>query len=136
MDAQEKPPDPAVRARPPVEPPLRVSVRREKGVPVVALAGTVQLDEYAALQARLLAAIEPGCPDLILDLSELEFMGSPGLTAMLAARNAAAGHGGHVHLAGPRPAIGELLRIARLDRVFSIHDTVADALRATGQPRD
>jgi len=133
MDAQEEPGNAAAFSAAPVGQPLRISVHSQARLRVITLAGAVQLDQAAELRNRLVAAVEPHAPDLIIDLSELAFMGSTGLSALLAARSEALRHGGRVHLVAPRPAIAGLLRVVRLDRLFPIHDRLTDALKALGQ---
>ncbi|HEX9829283.1 MAG TPA: STAS domain-containing protein [Bacteroidota bacterium] len=68
--------------------------------------------------------------NLVLDLSEVEFCDSSGLSALLIAERKMRENGGVVKLVGLQKKVISLIRISRLDRAFSIHDSLAKALRA------
>lgn len=67
---------------------------------------------------------------LILDLSEVEFCDSSGLSALLIAERKMREHGGSVKLAGLQKKVLSLIKISHLDRAFAIFDTVTKALKA------
>lgn len=69
----------------------------------------------------------PGATDrtVLLDLSEVEFLDSSGLGAVVAARKLL-GKGHHLALAGLQPAVEKVLRLTHMDRVFPIYPN-ADA---------
>jgi anti-anti-sigma factor len=67
---------------------------------------------------------------LILDMSNVEFCDSSGLSALLIAERKMRELGGIVKLAGVHKKVLSLIKISHLDRAFSIYDTVAKALKA------
>jgi len=68
--------------------------------------------------------------NLVLDLTQVEFCDSSGLSALLIAERKMRENGGVVKLVGLQKKVISLIRISRLDRAFSIHDSLAKALRA------
>ncbi|NBM20976.1 STAS domain-containing protein [Streptomyces sp. GC420] len=109
---------------------LRVDVRIDGRAAVVAPAG--ELDHHTAdlLREPLEKAVESGSPRLIVDCSELEFCDSTGLNVLLSVRLRAEAEGGAVHLAGMQPVVARVFEITGAEAVFSVHDTLEEALAA------
>ncbi|MBI3577906.1 MAG: STAS domain-containing protein [Ignavibacteriales bacterium] len=82
------------------------------------------------LKGEFLVLCNPHTKNLIIDLSDVEFCDSSGLSALLIAERKMRENGGVVKLAGLQKKVLSLIRISRLDRAFHIHDTVAKALRS------
>ncbi|MFJ2649214.1 STAS domain-containing protein [Streptomyces sp. NPDC087420] len=107
---------------------LRVEVRTEGRSEVVTVAG--ELDHHTAdvLRVPLETALEQGRARLVIDCSQLEFCDSTGLNVLLGARLTADAAGGGVHLAGMLPVVARVFEITGADAVFTLHDSVEDAL--------
>ncbi len=82
------------------------------------------------LKGEFLILCTPQTKNLVVDMSEVEFCDSSGLSALLIAERKMRENGGVVQLAGLQKKVLSLIRISRLDRAFRIHDTVAKALKA------
>jgi anti-sigma B factor antagonist len=82
------------------------------------------------LKGEFLILCNPKTKQLIVDLSDVEFCDSSGLSALLIAERKMRENGGVVKLVGLQKKVLSLIRISRLDRAFSIHDSLAKALRA------
>lgn len=67
---------------------------------------------------------------LIIDMTDVEFCDSSGLSALLIAERKMRELGGIVKLAGVHKKVLSLIKISHLDRAFSIYDTVPKALKA------
>jgi anti-anti-sigma factor len=108
---------------------LHVSVQRYGTKAVVAPAG--ELDHHTAdlLREPLDALVEEGFGNLVVDCAHLEFCDSTGLNVLLGTRLKAEAAGGAVHLAGMRPAVAKVFAITGAEAVFTVHDSLDDALR-------
>ena len=62
-------------------------------------------------------------PDLLIDLAEVEFCDSSGLSALLIADRKMKEHGGSVRLLNVHKKVSALLRISMLDRIFEIEES-------------
>ncbi|MDQ2090428.1 STAS domain-containing protein [Marimonas arenosa] len=67
-----------------------------------------------------------GAPHVVLDLSEVGFIDSSGLGAIVAAMKQL-GPTRRLDLAGLTPAVDRVFRLTRMDSVFTIYDSLADA---------
>lgn len=81
-----------------------------------------------AFKEAVRQASEGGQDDVLLDLGAVDFIDSSGLGAVVAVMKAL-GPDRRLHLAGLRPAVAKVFRLTRMDSVFTIHATVADALK-------
>lgn len=82
------------------------------------------------LKGEFLILCNPQTKSLVIDLSDVEFCDSSGLSALLIAERKMRENGGVVLLAGVQKKVLSLIKISRLDRSFQIYDSVAQALRS------
>ena len=88
-----------------------------------------RIDAAAAIQFkdRMREAFACPAPRVVLDLSRVDFMDSSGLGAVVAAMKLIA-PGRRLELAGLSPTVDKVFRLTRMDRVFTIHASVAQAM--------
>jgi anti-anti-sigma factor len=102
-------------------------VEKRDGATVVSLAG--ELDLYNAEDVR--AALLEACADepsvLVVDLAEVTFIDSTALGVLIEGRSRLADRDGF-RLAAPGLETRRALEVSGLDKHFSVHDTVAEAL--------
>lgn len=66
---------------------------------------------------------------LIIDLSEVEYCDSSGLSAILLAFRILQSNEGQIRLAAPTKNVKTLIEISQLDRVLTVCDSVDEALK-------
>lgn len=79
------------------------------------------------LKGEFILLCRPQLKTLIVDLSEVEFCDSSGLSALLIADRQMRQHGGSVKLVGVHKKVSALLKISQLDKVFGMFESVAKA---------
>jgi anti-sigma B factor antagonist len=91
-----------------------------------------RLDSVIApdLKAEFLILAQPDVKTLVLDLSQVEYIDSAGLSALLLAQRQQVHHHGDMRLAGASEEVRSLLSLTALDRVFPMYETVEEALAA------
>ncbi len=80
------------------------------------------------LKGEFLIICTPEVHELIVDLGQVEFCDSSGLSALLFAERQMRGHDGVVKLTGLHEKVASLIKISHLDRVFEIYENVEDAV--------
>lgn len=107
---------------------LQVAVRQHGASAVVTPSG--ELDHHTAdlLREQLDRCLEAGHSRLVVDCAGLEFCDSTGLNVLLSARLAAEAAGGGVHLVAMLPAVARVFEITGAEAVFSVHETLDQAL--------
>jgi anti-anti-sigma factor len=111
-----------------------LSTRECGGHVVVVLRGELDIADAAAVAARL-AALAASEPQIIVDLSGLEFIDSCGVAALARGRKLARHAGGDLLLAAPRQLVLRILTMTLLADGLSVHATVEKAAASAGHPR-
>jgi anti-anti-sigma factor len=74
------------------------------------------------LKGEFLLICKPAVETLVLNLADVEFCDSSGLSALLIAERKMKEHGGRVRLTHVHKKVLSLLKISMLDRVFEIEE--------------
>lgn len=88
---------------------------------VVSLGGELDLFTATEVGRLLEEVIRDGARDVVVDMSEVTFLDSTTISALIAARNLVRPLGGTVSLVCPDPNIVRVFRATTLDRLFAIH---------------
>src|SRR5437868_13973060 len=106
---------------------LSLSTRTVAGHKVLEVGG--EIDVYTAPQLRehLIALVEGGDRQVVVDLSRVEFLDSTGLGVLVGALKRLRGVNGELSLVCAQERLLKIFRITGLDRVFTIHDSVSTA---------
>jgi anti-sigma B factor antagonist len=99
----------------------------ENGALLFKLRGSLDLATAPTVRAALSEAAEKGNHELIVDLTQLEFLDSTGLGVLIGAHRRAAEHGGSLRLIVNEGPISRLLNITGLIAVFSVYHSIEDA---------
>jgi anti-anti-sigma factor len=75
------------------------------------------------LKGEFLLLCKPKVESLIVDLDQVDFCDSSGLSALLIAERKMREHGGRVRLINVHEKVASLLKISMLDRVFDIQES-------------
>jgi anti-sigma B factor antagonist len=104
---------------------------RADGKVLVARAREARVDARLAgdFKRQLLDAIDAGHGRIALDLSAVEFIDSSGLGAIVSALKHL-GNRGDLVIVGARPAVHNLFRLTRMDKVFRMYGGEAEAIAA------
>jgi anti-sigma B factor antagonist len=106
----------------PTVPDFGVVVRFESDTLVLRVVGELDVSTAPALRACALDRINAGTTDMVIDLSEMSFIDSMGLSVLLAIRKRVEGRGGSVRLRGPSPQARMVLEITTVDQIFPIDE--------------
>lgn len=99
-------------------------------VAVVRAAGSLDVCTAARFKKQIRTFVQCGQRRLVLDASDLAYVDSTGLSALIAGVTATRRVGGDLHLARVNPYLVELLRVSELDRVLVAHASVEQAVDA------
>lgn len=102
-------------------------VRNEGAYTVIALKGDVDMARSPVARRLILDSIDANRP-IVVELSGVGYMDSSGVASLVEGLQQAKKRKLSFALAGASTPVMNVLRLARLDRVFAIHATLADAL--------
>jgi anti-sigma B factor antagonist len=109
---------------------LTVGTRTAGEYVILTLSGELDVTNAAEAEEAVRAAWQDASSPLVFDLSRLTFMDSTGVRVLVRARRRATQRGGTVALAGLTPSVSRIMEVTGLNRAFSIHATLGEALPA------
>lgn len=107
---------------------IDIKTEREGDTVIFRLRGSFDIATAPSVRAALTAASGDGKHAIVVDLTNVEFLDSTGLGALIGGHRRASENGGQVRLAVADGPISRLLNITGLMRVFPVYRTVGDAL--------
>jgi anti-sigma B factor antagonist len=107
---------------------LQIDVERRDGYTVISPQGEIDFATGPQLKTAITELLMAGEVDLVVDLLAVDFIESTGLGALIGGRRRAHTLKGSLRLVCTQDQMLKIFRITGLDKVFSIHDTVEDAI--------
>jgi anti-sigma B factor antagonist len=95
---------------------------------VLPLKGEIDLHVSPSVTASLNVMIQKKPKRLVVDLSQVTYIDSAGLAALIEAMQTVEGYGGKFALAGLQETVRSIFEISRLDQVFQIFPNADAAL--------
>lgn len=108
---------------------MSVEIRSSGTAAVVVLSGDVDLQSSPKVRKALLQCLSDR-RDVLVDLGAVTYIDSSGVASLVEAFQTARKNGTRFGLVGVSAAAMRVLQLARLDRVFAIHASLDDALKA------
>lgn len=99
---------------------------------VVEVAGEIDVYTAPRLREQLVELSAEGHHHLVIDLEGVEFLDSTGLGVLVGGLKRVRAHEGSLQIVCTRDRLLKIFRITGLNKVFPIHDGVANAVAATG----
>jgi anti-sigma B factor antagonist len=111
------------------EPKFRVQERvLDDRATIVTVEGEIHVSTAPEFSAMLSAIVNGGPTSLVLDLTDVMFIDSTGLSVLLNALRQVTHAGGQMAVVCSNPTVLRLFEITRLDTTFDIHAEVEPAL--------
>ncbi len=100
-----------------------VSMQRSNGAAVLVVTGELDLGSAGMLDDALSSAAEASVKVVIIDMRELEFIDSTGISTLVRAHRAAERAGTLFAVAGAKPQVRRLLSLTGLTEMLTIIDS-------------
>jgi anti-sigma B factor antagonist len=107
---------------------MKTEVRRENDVSVVSVSGSVDALTAAELAGVIVAQIANRHVNLVVDLTNVEFMSSAGLRTLLGAVKETRSNGGDLRIASTNPGIDKVLKMSGFHNIAKVFTSSTDAL--------
>lgn len=101
---------------------MDIEVVEYKRVVVVSVRGRIDGATSGEFESTIHAEMQKGKNNIILDMSEVEFISSAGLRVLVTKRKAVKSAGGDIVMAGPSQQVIDTMDIAGLDILFRQFD--------------
>lgn len=107
---------------------MDITARKEGPCTIVELIG--MLTDESPLADRVGQMLDEGNPSIVVDLSRVTMITSAGLSVLVQLTARANTQGARFVLASPSPFVEGVLETTKLNRFFSVHAELSEALRA------
>ncbi|CAK7282820.1 STAS domain-containing protein [Streptomyces sp. RM1] len=108
---------------------LQLTVQHPRpGLAIATVAGELDMHTADTLRRDASTIIEQGCPHLVLDLSQVGFCDSAGLSALIGLWHAAQAAGGALGLANAPDRLMRMLTLTGVDTILPAHATTSEAV--------
>ncbi|HDY65339.1 MAG TPA: anti-sigma factor antagonist [Phycisphaerae bacterium] len=108
---------------------LQMEVRRVGSAVVITVHGSASMTDAPRLREELQRLAERPRTTIILDLTDLDFIGAEGIDALLFGRERLNVQQGQIRLVHPNDDIRRILDLTRLSEVFGVFDSLEEALK-------
>ncbi len=108
---------------------MNFSIENKDGFVIFTLKSkALDSENSAKLKAELLIICQPDIKGLILDVSDVEYIDSSGLGALLLAHRQLKENGTYISLVGVQDVVKSMLSISQLTDLFKLTDTIEEAI--------
>ena len=109
---------------------MRLKESIEDGIPILRMEGEIDLHYAPVLRDLLQSKIKEQCPALVLDLTDVDFIDSAGLAAIVEYFRDASRYEGVLCVTGLNENLRTVFQIVRLDRIIPVFPANAEAVTA------
>jgi anti-sigma B factor antagonist len=111
---------------------IEVKAHESGGVEIIAISGHIVGSSQASqdFQELFRSLVAEGKKKYVIDLTETPWTNSLGVGMLMSAYTSVKKSGGEVVLANATDRIRDMLRVTRLDSVFTVHDSLFEAMEA------
>jgi anti-sigma B factor antagonist len=107
---------------------MELSVSERKPAHVVTVVGSIDALTSADFSSFVSGQIERGQNRLVVDLSQVDYMSSAGLRAILAVLKEARQLGGDLRLAAAQPGVEKILKLSGFLTILKFYTSVEEAI--------
>jgi anti-anti-sigma factor len=107
---------------------MEIHMNKERGAVIVSVKGRMDAITSVDFEKSLSVLISKGESHFLIDLSELDYISSAGLRAILKISRLLKTQNGKILFAGLQDLVREVFKISGFDTIFQICETVEEAL--------
>ena len=107
---------------------MQYDICTESGITLINLDGEIDVSHAPRLRETLTQLIESDCQKLLINLTDVVYLDSAGLSVLIATHRRAQGAGVVVGLIGPQQPIRQVFNITGVDKVIPIFPTKAEGI--------
>jgi anti-sigma B factor antagonist len=109
---------------------LKLGHHTKDGIEIVEVEGEIDVYTAPRLRELLIELVNTGFFQLVVNMEKVEFLDSTGLGVLVGGLKRVRAHDGSLDLVCTQERILKIFRITGLTKVFGIHDTVDEAIKA------
>ncbi len=107
---------------------MDISVRKSDQISIVSIAGSIDALTADRITGCIDERISSGENQMVIDLSEVEFMSSAGLRIILGALKEIRKRGGNLCIAGAQAGVKRVLKMSGFPKILKIYNNIDNAI--------
>lgn len=111
------------------EDPLEISLSTRGDLTIVAIQGRMDTISAPTFQERMETLLDQGKANFVVDFSQLDYISSAGLRALIASAKGAESHGGSLACCSLNGIVKKVFDIAGFSKMLSIYESMETAVR-------
>jgi len=104
---------------------MQHQVQEEGHITVISLSGSVDANSALELRNIIQGLVKEGT-NILIDLSEVNFIDSSGLSVFIKAYQIGQNVGAQITLASPQPSVRKVFKLTGLEKLFNIVDSLEE----------
>ncbi|MCB0155200.1 MAG: STAS domain-containing protein [Anaerolineae bacterium] len=104
------------------------NIHSDNGVTILDLSGEIDVSQAPKLRETLVDLLEKNAGRLLVNMTEVIYIDSAGLSVLIAANRKAQTLGGSFALCNPQKPVQQVFKLTRMNKVFQIFPTVAEGV--------
>jgi anti-sigma B factor antagonist len=105
-------------------------VHKNGGVTILDLSGEIDVSQAPKLREMLFELLEKNDGYLLVNMGEVGYIDSAGLSVLIAANRKAQNLGGKFGLSNPQKPVQQVFKLTRMNKVFQVFPTVDEGVTA------
>jgi len=106
---------------------MQITQSKNQSIDIIALQGKLDAGTAPALEQKLMAMIDQGSKQLVINLEGLQYISSAGLRVLLMTAKKMKGASGKLALCGLQENVKEIFDLAGFTTIFSIYASASEA---------
>ncbi|MBN1499473.1 MAG: STAS domain-containing protein [Spirochaetes bacterium] len=95
---------------------------------IIAISGEVDLYNVSELKKQLFSITDGSCPSVVIDMSNVNYMDSSGIGALVAGQKKMKANNGKFALMNIHDDVLNILKLATLDKFFKIYNNINELI--------
>jgi anti-sigma B factor antagonist len=108
-------------------------IRNEAGVVILDVRGEIDVSTAPGLREILFESIENNAEHVLVNLTNVLYIDSAGLSVLIAAHRKAQNAGGFLGLVNPQQPVQQVLKLTRVDKIFQIFRSIEEGVSAVSK---
>lgn len=106
------------------------TIHDDSGVTILDLSGEVDVSQAPHLRNILTKLLDQGNGRLLVNMADVAYIDSAGLSVLIAAHRKAQGANGAFGLSSPQATVQKVFNLTRMSKVFQIYPTLEEGVTA------
>lgn len=111
---------------------MEIQAEQQEQALVISVAGSIDALTAGEVTRYFSEQIGSGNPQIVADLSQVDFTSSAGLRAFLGALKESRQQGGDLYIAAPQPGVDKILKMSGFTTILKVYPTVEEAVAGFG----